>query len=95
MKTETVEVEGEGYEVLFEFQILWHRWELDSLGWVVNKDGARALVLTSHGDPYFPGGDLLEKNPYFTGSSFLVEKIAEYEKYADQAREALRLLEDK
>lgn len=39
--------------ILYQFRLLYHEWECDGWGWIVDNGGHRSLVLSSHGQFYF------------------------------------------
>ena len=75
-----IEVDGLQFNALARTDVLWSGWECDSSVWVVNHDGKNRLVTSNHGK--------LE----FSNSSFLENKIAEYEKAIEESKKLLSLL---
>jgi hypothetical protein len=67
-------------KVLLEIPVLWAGWELDDKAWVVERNGERRLIVTSHG------------GEYFVGVEFLTEKLAEYCEASVRSQEAIDLL---
>jgi hypothetical protein len=68
---------------LLEFTILHEGWETDNTGWIVEIDGERVFVSTSHTGLYeFPTEEL-------------VGKINEYEQIVLVSKKALKLLQKK
>lgn len=59
----TVVVEDVEYKTLAFFDMYNLGWECDTKGWVVDKDGVATLVLSDHGNPFFPqnGVDSLQR----------------------------------
>jgi len=44
----------ESDKVLFKFDVYYSGWEMDSKGWIMEKqDGSKYLKLTNHGEEYF------------------------------------------
>jgi rhamnose utilization protein RhaD (predicted bifunctional aldolase and dehydrogenase) len=73
-------IENKYGKVVFEFPILHSGWDLDSIGYVVDNNGSKILILTNHGVDYMA-------DPYE-----LETKIAEYQKTIMQTQKALTLL---
>ena len=56
-----VDVQGHTCKVLYKFPVLWHSWECDSEGWVVDDAGQSRLVLTNHGSAHFADEETLKE----------------------------------
>jgi hypothetical protein len=52
-KLKTVTVDGVEYKTVSYFHWYVLGWEMDAKGFVVDKDGKQAFVLTNHGTPHF------------------------------------------
>jgi hypothetical protein len=66
---------------IHKFTVLHEGWEMDNKGWVIEcEDGARHLVLTSHG------------RPRKAEARELADKLVEYRKAISETQEALDLL---
>jgi hypothetical protein len=66
---------------VFQFPVLWEGWEIDSKGWVAEReDGTRALILTNHGSEYEADPEILE------------DRIAEYQRVIVETQKALSML---
>lgn len=83
VRNATVEVDGVVYPTVTFFDFYHLGWECDSKAWIVTKDGKDALVLTNHGDPYFPED----------GIGTLQKKIAELNKNIKAMKTAVTQLE--
>lgn len=66
---------------LVELPVGWTWWELDGEAAVISTGGKPFLVSTDH-------GGLCRSDP-----SFLKEKLAEYERWAQATREAIQVME--
>jgi hypothetical protein len=67
-------------KIVFEFPILHENWENDQVGYVVDNNGSKMLILTNHGVDYI-------------ADSFELDiKIAEYQKIIMETKKALTLL---
>lgn len=54
-------IDGKLYGIASTFPVLWHAWECDSEGYVVDRDGRVAIVFTNHGSPYFPSSEEIQE----------------------------------
>lgn len=59
-KLKTVTVDGVEYKTVSYFHWYVLGWESDAKGFVVEKDGKQAFVLTNHGTPHFSTPDAIE-----------------------------------
>ena len=67
---------------IFEFPVLWLAWEIDSKGWVAEReDGTKTLILTNHGSEYEAEPEILE------------DRIAEYQRVIGETQKALSMLD--
>jgi len=68
-------------DILEIFQILWHGWECDEYGYLVQtKSGSLKLAMTSHGGYYLAKQQILQ------------EKVQEYKEVLRQTRQILERL---
>jgi hypothetical protein len=79
----TVEVDGTVYKTINYFDMYHLGWESDTKAWVVEKDGAAALVHSSHGGTYFDED----------ATAFLQSKIKELNSNIKAMKTAVTLLE--
>lgn len=76
-----VKVGDRNFRAELSCDVLWSGWECDATAWVVNDDGVRRLVASSHGAAYF------------AEASFLEERIVEYRAAIAASEGMLALLE--
>ena len=67
-------------KIIFEFPILQHQWASDGLGFVVETEEGKQIVLTNH------------EKEYLASSRELEDKIAEYQQTIQQTQKALCLV---
>lgn len=76
----TVTIDAKTFQAIDTCEVLWSGWEGDDRVWVVEDDGVKKLVASSHG------------SKHFTDPSFLEDRIAEYEMAIENSRRLLNLL---
>ena len=76
----TVTIDGKTFQAIDTCEVLWSGWEGDDRVWVIEDDGVKKLVASSHG------------SKHFTDPSFLEDRIAEYEMAIENSRRLLNLL---
>ena len=79
MKTVIERTEEQFGKVIFEFPVLWHNWECDGYGYIVEKDGKRDVILSNH------------SNLYISSVEELHTKLAEYTKVKFETKKAIAL----
>jgi len=67
-------------KTVYEFDVLWKGWELDSTGWVMKDDIGTFLVLSDH------------DSKYISNRNELIDKITEYEILIQNTKLALELI---
>jgi hypothetical protein len=67
-------------KIVFEFPVLHHQWESDSLGFVVETEEGKQIILTNH------------QKEYLSSAQELENKIAEYQQIIHQTQKALCLM---
>jgi len=76
----TVTIENKDYKIIYTFKTYYHAWECDGYGNVVEREGKRSIVLTSHGAPYLATKEELE------------QLIETYEQAISDTKEAIALI---
>ena len=51
---------GAQAKISYEFPVLYHQWECDGFGFVIEHDGDKSLVLSNHGSPFVADASHLE-----------------------------------
>lgn len=70
-------------KILYEFEIMWVGWEIDSKGWIVQcDDNTKRIVMTNH------------CTPYFATENDLISKIKDYQGAIDNTKKAIEILLD-
>lgn len=77
-----VTIEGVHYRAKQIIPVLWKGWEMDNIAWLIEVDGKLKLATSSHGVPMW------------AHSSFLEEKLKEYEEVVAATESAFNLLKD-
>ena len=76
----TVTVDDQTFQAIDTCEVLWSGWESDDRVWVVEDDGVKKLVASSHG------------STHFIDHRYLENKIAEYEEAIENSCRLLNLL---
>ncbi len=77
----TVEIEGQKYLAIDKIDVYWCGWESDTSAWLIEKDGAKKIVVSNHGQAMIADRDFLEN------------KLEEYRKVMQDTQRFLDILE--
>ena len=75
-------IEEQFGSIIYEFEIPHVEWELDSKGWVCEKNGNRKIILSDHG------------KPYISDSTELSEKIKYLNEVIENIKEAIKFVKE-
>ena len=77
---EELKIENEYGKIISRFPVLHHNWECDGLGYIVEKEGKRSVILSDHGKSYISSVEELHL------------KISDYKGVIQETERALFLL---
>jgi hypothetical protein len=69
-------------EIINKFKILYHGWEMDGYGYIVQEGGKRQIVTTNHNQPMIVSAD------------FLISKIKEYEESVKETKKIIEIFKN-